>query len=270
MEDNPSLIVLSRAEREMRRPEIEIEDLAGVLKNDAAITAEVIKLSNSAYYGARTPSGTISESIHRIGFQEVLKLISLLLTKNFNQDQLRHYGMTEAESLIESVAIALLAEALSVGFKDLDSQTCYTTGLLSTVGKKIINKMLSLRGQDVQYDGTQLLLEWERDVSGFTHAHTGAMLLKQWDFPVDIVEAVMCQFDCNGAHETGESMVVLLSLTRMVYECAGPNLDNQEIVIEGIMPEIMGKCQLDETDLKVCISQAHKKFEAIKSELGIT
>lgn len=266
-EMNPSAHVLAKAQQKIRDPHVEIGDLESILMSDPGITADVLRLSNSAYYSYATPAKDLNTAISRIGLDELLKLVGLSVSKNVMAQDLIHYDMSSISFWSESVSSALLMEVLArmVGVQGSEA---YTIGLLSTIGKLVIDQVLEIFGEEDIYDGGVPLDEWEKSVLGFDHAFAGAMMLKRWDFPEEITNAILYQFKPEKAEEA-TPILHALAFTRKMIEQAGYGFSNENIDIDSDMEKFIADYYIDEDDLVNGLVDASEKFFIVKRELDI-
>ena len=268
---NPSAAVLAKAQQKIRDPNVDINDLEHILKADAAITSDVLRLSNSAYYNSATVSKDLTTAISRIGLDEVLKLIGLSISKNVMDQDLHHYNMTARAFMSESVSTALLMEILAriIGFSGSES---YTLGLLSNVGKLVIDQLLHNFGEEEIYDGSMPLIEWERKHLGFDHSFAGAKLLKLWDFPSEITNPILYQFIPEKVEEDNEELqkyIRSLGFTREMIAAAGYAFENENIEMTDSMEQFINDYMVDEEELVNGLVDAGEKFNTVKRELDI-
>lgn len=264
---NPSAHVLSKAQQKIRDPNVEIHDLEDILKSDPSVTADILRLSNSAYYSFATPAKDLTTAISRIGFDELMKLVGLAVSKNVFMQDLIHYNMSSVAYWSESVSTALLMEVMARMIGLLGSEA-YTVGLLSTTGKMVIEQVLEIYGDESVYDGSSDISEWERGALGFDHAFAGAMMLKRWDFPGEITSAILHQFRPERAEESS-TMLDALSFSRRMVAQAGYGFGNDNIEIDPQMEQFLSNYRVDEDDLVNGLVDASEKFRVVKRELNI-
>ena len=111
-------------------------------------------------------------------------------------------------------------------------------------------------------------MDWETDLLGFNHAHAGAILLKRWDFPVDIIGPVKYQFDPD--NEPDDSPYVHpLYFTRKLLEQTGIDLSNNEFSLDAQMTAFLTKSSISEEDLLDGLTRIQEKYQTLKSDFGI-
>lgn len=264
---NPSAHVLAKAQQKIRDPNVEISDLEDILRSDPGITTDILRLSNSAYYSYATPAKDLATAISRIGLDELLKLVGLSVSKNVMAQDLMHYDMSAVSYWSEGVSTALFMEVLA-RFIGAQSSEAYTIGLLSCIGKLVIDQILEIFGEEDIYDGGVPLPEWEKSVLGFDHAFAGAMMLKRWDFPEEITGAILYQFKPEKAEESSDTLKALSFARKMIAQ-TGYDFKSDNIEIDEEMEQFIADFYIDEEDLVNGLVDAAEKFAVVKRELGV-
>jgi HD-like signal output (HDOD) protein len=178
----------------LQTPNVNIDSVVDLIKNDPALSVDLIRISNSALYSRGRECVDLSAAIQRLGIREVLRVIALSLGKNIFGKGLTNYGVTADEYWSSSVMSAILMEELANRL-DVDMPDGYITGILHGIGRVVINQLLEDIGWSWFEDTSKPLEFWEVDTVGFTHASAGAIVLKEWGFPDNICEAITHQLD---------------------------------------------------------------------------
>jgi putative nucleotidyltransferase with HDIG domain len=143
------------------------EKLAAIISTDQAMSARVLSLANSAYYGYRAKISTIKHAMVVIGMNMLKQLsLSVLVCGTIGRG-----GKDRAQfwkhSFGTATASAMIAKR--AGIKDDD--VCFMAGLLHDVGKVIID----------------MYFQAETDVD---HTELGACIAERWQFPPALVNAI--------------------------------------------------------------------------------
>ena len=91
--------VFAGLSRRLRDPNSALEQIAELIKRDAALTSHIIRVSNSPIYRGESRAGSVEEAVSRIGYQEILELAGYVAGRQLAERPLKHYGI-EAESLV--------------------------------------------------------------------------------------------------------------------------------------------------------------------------
>jgi putative nucleotidyltransferase with HDIG domain len=207
--------------RLLNDPDSSVDAIADLIQLDAGLTAKLIGIANSAYYGSSGCIADVDDAVNRLGFREIYRTVTLICSKSFVGQSLHAYHIESDERWYNSVATGLVMELLSQRLRIGDSATAYTIGLLHDIGKLAIHNTLGEVYanvlQQVEMEGISLV-EGEKRAFGFDHAEAGAALLASWDFPIEIHEAIGCQYAPSRA-KSHPMMAAMLHVSRWI--CAG-------------------------------------------------
>lgn len=170
----------------------DLDQIALAIRGDPALAARVIRISNSVVYGADWQVASIDDAVNRVGFEEVLRLVGTASVAGLVDQSLPAYGL-EAEEVRASLLMhALVSEALA-RHTQVDPRTAYTAGLLRAIGMMVLDR--AARGRldaSAAYDPQQYrtYVEWETRCFGVTSVDVTRMILDEWRFPDQIVQAI--------------------------------------------------------------------------------
>jgi HD-like signal output (HDOD) protein/CheY-like chemotaxis protein len=171
------------------------ESLATKIEQDVGITAQLMKLTNSAYFSLPQKCRTARQAVMFLGFDNVRAAV--LLAGVF--DQFKHLSQSMIEKIERlgqhSLAIGVLAQAIirQQGGHVETADQAFCSGLLAHVGTLLLiahnPQQFNTAMRRVEAGETDLLSA-EREAFGATHTELGAYLLGLWGFTDAIVEAV--------------------------------------------------------------------------------
>ena len=156
-----------------------------VIGHDPALTANLLKLCNSAYYGLRRQVGTVQEALVMLGNHTVVSLAFATSLGDVLRGPLAGYRLERDALWRHSLAVAVGAAHLvdDGGARSL-RERAFTAGLVHDIGKLILNGPLKAKLQQLpQTAGFDVLMRGEREILGFDHAEAGAALAAAWNFP---------------------------------------------------------------------------------------
>lgn len=191
----PAPQMLPRLQELLQDADSSLDEVTKVIKLDSALTTDVIRASNTAYFANPTPAASIDDAVHRIGFNEVFKLVGILITKTLLEEDLPAYNASAQEMWEISVYTAEVMQAISP-FCGIDPETAYMAGLLHSIGKTVISQYLAHEHIETFNGPVETLSpESEREIFGFDYTDVSAIMLDHWGFPKNIVEAVKHQLN---------------------------------------------------------------------------
>lgn len=178
----------------LRSTDASMDDVGEIIAKDIAMTAKVLKLVNSAFFGLGRRISSPSEAAAYLG-ADVLK--ALILSANvfaqFESSRIRGFS---AEALwLHSLRTASAAKVIATTERASHAliDESFSAGLLHDTGKLILAANFPAQyGELLEKIETKKLSEHdaEREVFGCTHAEIGGYLLGLWGLPVPVVEAI--------------------------------------------------------------------------------
>lgn len=169
-------------------PNTTSEQMGRVIGKDHILSAKLLKLVNSAFYGFPQRVSSLSSAIILLGFNVIKSLI--MSASIFEMMEKNDVELWE-HSLGCAVVSNVLAKRLGVS----DPEEVSTAGLIHDIGKVAIKIELA----DEYHQISEMIRERqvslrtiERDVFGFDHAEAGGWLAKHWNLPAKLVEPIAC------------------------------------------------------------------------------
>jgi len=185
--------------------------LSSTIETDPSLTANMLQLANSAYFGHMRKISSIHDIIIRLGLESV-KLIAITsasigLLKN-PQDA---YNLDAAGLWQHSQATAILSSIIGRYAKVKDGSAVYTAALLHDIGKVVLNRPLQIALSNNTSQGDSLsFIELENKLLETDHAKVGMFLLEKWGLPAAITVPV-------GFHHHFEKALIHKRSTLVVY-----------------------------------------------------
>lgn len=189
----PAPRTLGRVIQLLRQPDSGIHAIAELIRCDSGLAADVLRCANSAYYNRSIRVAAINDAVQVIGFQETVRIVSLVAVRQTTHRDLACYGIPAEDFWAESLFNGLFAEALARRVGSIDGGEAYTVGLLRFIGRLAINQVVENLGFGVFWDRTAPVSAWEQENTGYTQAQIGAQLLRKWDFPEHMALAMEAQ-----------------------------------------------------------------------------
>ncbi|MBI5692166.1 MAG: HDOD domain-containing protein [Verrucomicrobia bacterium] len=196
--------------------------IADQIRVDPALAARVVRMSNSVAWGGGGSVGSVEGAVSRLGFGELLRLVGAATVTTMVDRNLAGYGV-QAERLRESLLLHALASESLARFSSLDPRTAYTAGLLRAIGMMVIARAGSTgRGFGCDFDPERYdtYAQWEGEWFGVSSPEVAALVLREWRFPPDMVEAIRGHLQADGETVT-DSFACLLNLAGSIVADAG-------------------------------------------------
>jgi len=182
-----------RLQKFVSDPAIQMSDLAKMILADPVLTAKILRLANSPYFGMQNKIDSISHALMILGLQNIKNILyreGLLqlfpLGSNRQNDAL---AALWTHSTLTSVCASYLADL----FDGLNQGTLFTLGIIHDIGKLVILGMpqvRSLNGAFWDKFPRGFCIQDEDEFLGVNHAVIGKMALEQWGFSDLMIHAV--------------------------------------------------------------------------------
>lgn len=175
------------------RVDYSVLEVANVIKYDPSITANILKMANSAYFGSQHKISTINDAVMYLGQKNLLRAIQTAGVSKYYKKGVSGYYDKASDLWEHSVAVALMSQILSKKITGEENTTLYTAALLHDVGKIIMGEFVRDEMRKITFlvaEHHMSFLEAEEMVLGINHADLGGKIAEHWNFPIEIRDAV--------------------------------------------------------------------------------
>jgi len=124
-------------------PDSSMTDLSEIITYDTAVTANLLKVSNSAYFGMSGKIDSVHKAIVSLGMSKVVDLVLIAASSNNLKGAQEGYDLNEGELWKNSVSSALLARELAEKKNAKEINLIFTSALLKDIGKVILNQYVN-------------------------------------------------------------------------------------------------------------------------------
>lgn len=164
--------------------ECSIPKLAAKIEKDPNLTANMLRMANSAYFGHMKEINSISDVIVRLGLESVKLIAITSASVGVLKSPQDAYGLDTGGLWEHSYATAILAAIIARYANSKDTAAIYTAGLLHDVGKVLLNRPLQLESYNhEEKDPDVHVVNYEQQLLHTDHAKVGMALLGQWGLP---------------------------------------------------------------------------------------
>ena len=175
-------------------PESSATDLMEIIGPDISLTAKILKIANSPFYGLTREVSSLQHAVTVLGFKEIRNMVISTVAfesfKNFKQDDKFDINKFWRHSFCCGLAAKIIAVDLKSSSNEL-----FVAGLIHDIGKlvmyiafpveflKLVDMMSPLK---LKYTAFEI----EKNVFEMIHDEVGMKLLKKWLFPESLITAV--------------------------------------------------------------------------------
>lgn len=171
-------------------PDSQLNDLVDIVEVDPAITANLLKMCNSAHMALPQKVDSVDRALALIGMQGVVELVlAQNLGANLQKAQ-KGYLLKKGELWKQSLASAMVTKELAQRQQLKNLPGIYTAALLKDIGKVVLNEFVSGHFQKIQklVENKGLsFTEAEKQCVGLDHAELGGIIAKEWKFSSHLI-----------------------------------------------------------------------------------
>ncbi len=196
-------LVVARVNELVENPKASAADINNAIRQDVALSARILKLVNSSFYGFPRRISSITHAVVILGFNTVRNVVLSAFVLDAFAGEGLPFG--HREFWIHSLGVGVAANTLARR-KDLpETEDAFVAGLLHDVGKVVLHQYARARFADalrVVRERDCLLYDAELEVLGASHAEVGRELLDAWHLPSHLVEAVSVHHEPDQATQS--------------------------------------------------------------------
>ncbi len=246
-----------------------VNAIAAAIDRDAALSARLVAVANSPFYGSHSRVITLSRAISVIGHRGLGDLVLALSTPaHFAQ-----FGgsLPDRQAFwAHGLHCGLIARLLGLRCGLSGTETLFAAGLLHDIGQFVILEKLPEIGRQTRMrakDSHVPLHLLEKAIIGCDHADTGGELLGSWKLSADLEEAVRCHHAPTTARRATLNAAIIHLADQLADEWATPDeIDWQAVVIrleDAVAAPVRDLLALDERTLREFREEARIQFQAM-------
>ena len=244
------------------------EHIAEVVNRSPSLTALLLKIVNSSFYGFPSKIDKVSHAVTLIGTREISGLalgISILsIFKNIPKDIIDMYSF-----LRHSLACGIFSRVLAAHLNSNQTEQLFASGLLHDLGRLILYIYFPKESHDIiirSRNRSKLLYEEEKDYLGCDHTEVGKQLMTQWKLPLILENCVFYHHNPSDAQHTVPATIV--HLADIIINSLGIGSSGEKYVppLDSIAWEIL---DFPISSLEKVIGQATHQFKALETILTV-
>lgn len=173
-------------------PDAEIKQVVDVIKADPAISAKILKSTNSTFFGFKSEITSIERAVPLMGTTVVTSLalsFSLVEAAMTSGEMAEHYQQYWLQSITQGAA----AEVIGETFGQKSGSEFFMTGLLVDLGRLAMLKTIPeeyLAVLEKTQSEKMELFQIEQEEFGFDHIEISTKLMQHWKLPESLIQAV--------------------------------------------------------------------------------
>ncbi len=208
----PTLSVAAARVSELARDERSgAADFERVIRPDPALTANLLRIVNSAYFGLHSRAETVRQAVTLLGVRRTSEVAAAAALAPVIPRRLPGYEVEAASFWLHCIAVAVLSEKLSVKLGVKRPDLTFTAGLLHDIGKLAICAFVAESSGTILEKvrgGGLAFVSAEREVLGVDHTEVGGDVARSWNLPRAVAEAARWHHQPGQAPEGADRVLV--------------------------------------------------------------
>ncbi len=238
------------------------QDVSQVIMHDPAITANVLKVVNSAYFGFSKPISSLTEAVFKLGRVNIIQIATSSMVYSSINHHALGYKQTANDLWRHSVAVATMSDILCKLINLVESETIFTAAIVHDIGKIALGQYVSQYFDEIQNEVEEQGIpfeEAEQKILCVDHAEVGAMIAEHWSFPSEITKTIRWHHNPGKAKETSLSTdIVHIADALCIMQGLGIGMDGLQYRPQ---EESLKRLNLTNTHLEVAIAKLIDELE---------
>ncbi len=224
-----------KIEEEISKPDFSIQKISNLISKDPTLTAKILQIVNSAYFGLEREVTNINFAISYLGVNIIKSLvfyIQLFSTMRLSPERKKFLEKIWYHSLVVASTSYNLAKKYLPQKYQIES--AYTAGVLHDIGKLVLLTIPTYPTNVEMIQEQKFLEEYEAEYEVFecNHAEIGGYLLGLWGFPHHIIEAVAFHHKPSSTFANEFSILTAVHLANCLFYM--PKIDFQHLKSLGL------------------------------------
>ncbi|MBL1141410.1 MAG: HDOD domain-containing protein [Proteobacteria bacterium] len=245
----------------------DMDDIAKIIKKDPGLTAKIIGMANSAFFGFGRNVSTLEQAIINVLGLDLVKgfALSLAMSSVFDPDKCANFDLKRYW------ASAFITAELASGFTNhidskqvLDPNQLYLYGLLHNIGILVLTNrfpnIMSELFMTAREDKEKRLIEYEKETIDFNHHDAGAWLGHKWKLPYEMIDVIERHHDLDYQDRNSNFVILIGYCSRISRQWL---LDTHYDPMEDI--EVINKLNFKADSLKKYLDKSHEKLDGIQN-----
>ena len=241
-----------RLQMELVKPEPDLRVIEQVITSDQALSSQVLKIANSAFYRGLVEVGTVRAAIIRLGMREIGRIVLMAASEQHFRSRDRTIALVMKKLWQHSVGCAYgtawLARRRDCG---VEQSQAFFAGLFHDVGKLFVLMVIEqIKRKNKSLKLTDSLL---MEAMNRLHAREGSRLLTRWNMPGHL--HVIARDHHNAEIDAQNRLLVLVRMANLVCRKLGIGLAEDGSLLLAATPEanLLGLTGTDLAELEGAI-----------------
>ncbi len=250
-------------------PDSSLTELVAVIRLDQAITANILRICNSSYFGLRMPVDNVNDAIVHMGKRNVLRAVMTSgLSRYFRTT--KGYDVKGGELWEHAVAVALMSQICAARISRPDDSRLFTAAVLHDIGKVVLGEFVHEAWRKIQElveNKKYSFLEAEEEVIGVNHAELGGEIALIWKFPDEILKAIAFHHRPDLLAD-GDAVPWIVYLANQLCHMMGIGVGADALAYRAV-GDVAGRFDLKQRDLEDMMARLHQSLQGARELVSI-
>ncbi|MBF0497317.1 MAG: HDOD domain-containing protein [Deltaproteobacteria bacterium] len=253
-------------------PKSSLAELSEVISYDQALTANLLRVCNSTYFGLSRQIESIHQAVLILGMDQVVDLILLSGAAENLKNVEKGYDLSKGDLWRYSVASAILARDIAERKGIRNNHMIFTAALLKDIGKAVladcvaesfeqINRLVTEQGMSFR--------EAEKQAIGIDHAELGAMIALKWKFSPKMVAIIKNHHPAVDASYDYDLETCIIHLADILCMTMGIGVGADGLAYR-FNQEMMAKLGFSERNLFEIIAAFGEKLQQVEELISLS
>jgi len=265
----PAPVLMSELLSILRSPEHDLDRVVELVGCDPALTAQILRASNSACFAGEQPTVDIFNAVARMGLYQVYCMVVAIFGARTKSMPGAGQGVNQDELWRHSVAVSI-SSSIIADEAGQPKAVAFTAGLLHDIGKLVLasaERGAYAKLAQMAKDQGEVLSTLERALLGIDHAQLGGELMRRWNLPPDVVAAVARHHQLDASPPLEQLTAVVQVADRIGHLLFGEELPDADPLTSS--DAAMDTLQLSPDDFPRLLAKTEADMEKLKGILQI-
>lgn len=242
----------ARIQQEIAKEEPSIQVIERVITSDQALSTQVLKIANSAFYRGLKEVGTVRTAIMRLGVKEIEKVVLLATTKQHFTSKDKAINLVMKKLWQHAVGCAYgavwLAKRHTYG---IEQSQAFFAGLFHDVGKLlvlVIIEQIKQRNKSLKVTDALLMEAMDR-----LHPREGGKLLSQWNVPEYF--CLIAREHHSGEIDDKNILMLMVRMANLVCHKLGIGLIHEPTLVlpASLEADLLNLSEIDLAEMEIAL-----------------
>ena len=251
-----------RIQQEIRKPDVHIGKIEKLIIADPAMSSQVLKMANSAFFRGLSKVATVRDAIVRLGLDEITRIVLVLSQRKLyetNDTFIKNYRNRLWQ---HALVCALVSQwvAKEAGYEELTQETFFAS-LIHDIGKLFLITVIEQikKSGDIPFIPSNAIIN---EIISSQHSEQGYKLLKRWNLPERYISVAREHHDEK--FDTENIPLIILRMVNKVCAKVGVSLDKYDDSTMSISAEagFFGFSEIKIAELELQVEDAIKRVSS--------